>query len=366
MLIDRLKSYWKSQNLFFRAITLFIIIILVLVIFILPLKLPYSFNAPGKIFASEEWIIMKGRDAQLITLLKDNRTGISKSYSVTEFERGDNTKFIFNPKILPGSFVSKSDTIGSILSNELELRLASLKGQLAVTSALLNQSLAGEKESLVQEARDNLELSKQRMDLDEKIFIRQQGLFEKGFISEAEFDISKNILESDQIAVKVAEAQLQTVLTGEKTEQIESVKTQMLAIKNQIDVLEKRSVSFNLVSPLSGYVRNPIVGDTLMIISETDSYVLTIPVPLAKRSYISEKTKVFIYDPISRNEFEGRIETISNSIEYISTNPVFFTSVVIEEKANNLVPGIMLECRFDCGNIAVSEHLRRIFNSELF
>ena len=366
MFNTNLRMRSLSFKIFLKALFLPLIIILIIIFLILPVEIPYSFNVPGKVLAAEEWLIIKGRNGELITLLRNNKTGVSKSYSVAEFERGDNAKFNINPSITMGGTISKSDTIGSILSNELELRLTSLKGQLNITHSLLNQSLSGEKESLIKEANDNLDFTIRRNELDTKIFFRQQKLFEKGFISEEEFDISKNTLELDRIAVEVAKAKLQTVSTGVKKEKIDLIKSQIIALEKEIVVLEKKSSGFNLTSPLNGYVRWIPEGDTLLVISDTSEYIIALPIPLIKKDYIGSKANVHIIQPLNREYISAAFDRINNTVEYFFAKPVVLASAIVVGPKNNLVPGLIVECKVNCGSVNISEYLKRIFNSELF
>lgn len=366
MFNTNLKSRWLPSKTLFKAAILLLIIILLIFLFILPLKLPYSFSVPGKVLPAKEWLVIKGRNGQLQTILKNNITGISKSYSVVEFDRGDNARFFFNPKITIGSIVTQSDTIGSILSDELEFSLVSLKGELNVARSSLNQGLSGEKESLIKEAKDNLNLAVKKTELDEKIFQRQQKLHGKGFISDEEFDISKTTLEMDEVAVKVAEAKLQTVLTGEKKEQVDLIRSQIKALEKEIDILEKKSAGYNLISPINGFVRWSPGGDTLLIISDTSSSVISLPIPYLKKNYVSSKTLIKLIEPYSKEEVTAELERIDNSIEYISFKPVVLALAVVKGTQRNIMPGLMVECKVECGSIPISEHLNRIFNSELF
>ena len=353
-------------KILFKIIPILLVLILIVVLFVLPFKIPYSFNVPGKVAAAEEWLIIKSRNGPLVTLLKNNVTGISKSYSVTEFERGDDAKFIINPKIVLGGIITKSDTIGLIVSNELELRLASLKGQLDVAYSSLSQNLTGEKESLIKEAKETFDFAVKKVELDKKLYLRQQKLYEKKFISDEEFDISKNNLELDEIAVEVAKAKLQTVLTGGKKEQIDLIKSQIALLEKEISVLEKKSANFHFISPIDGFVKWIPDGDTLLVISDTSSYVISFPIPLIKKKYVSTKTLIRVIHPEGNEKVNVKLQRINSSIEYISYKPVVLASAIIKESHNNLIPGLMVVCKLDCGNITISEHIKRIINSELF
>ena len=64
-----------SQSLLIKIFIITSVSLFFVILFVLPIKIPYSFSAIGRLNVAEEWIILKGRDGQLITMLKDLRTG---------------------------------------------------------------------------------------------------------------------------------------------------------------------------------------------------------------------------------------------------------------------------------------------------
>jgi hypothetical protein len=355
-----------SQSLFIKAFISTAVILLVVILFVLPIKLPYSFSAIGRLNVAEEWIILKGRDGQLITMLKDLRTGLSKSYSVTEFERGDNAQFTFNPNIKVGMTISKSDIIGSISSNELEIRLTSLRGKLLVTEAFLKQNLSGEKESLIREAEENLVYLKKKAEVEKKIYLRQEKLFEKNLISEEEYEVYKNTIELNEIEVAIAETQLHSISSGEKSEQINFIKAQIKALKNEITMLEKKVDNFIFTSPINGFVKDLPVGDTLLVIADTSQYVLTVQVPLEKYNYLTTIPGAHVTIPLQNKTAIATMGSINNSVQYLSSRPVVIATAVVNESSSNFIPGLIVKCDIECGEIEITEHIKRIFNSQIF
>src|SRR3990172_6870781 len=143
-----------------KTVIILVALILVLIYFILPIKLPYTVNSRAKVLPSREWIISKTTGGQLTTTIKDNKTGVSRNYSVSEFQRGDAMQLVFRPELNLGTSVNANDTIGTILSNEIQLQLVQLNGQLEQAKANLNLNLAGEKTSIIEEAEKHLAMMK--------------------------------------------------------------------------------------------------------------------------------------------------------------------------------------------------------------
>jgi hypothetical protein len=355
-----------SQSILIKAVITTVAILLLVILFVLPIKLPYSFSAIGRLNVAEEWIILKGRDGQLITMLKDLRTGLSKNYSVTEFERGDNAKFTFNPNIKLGMKISKSDIIGSISSNELDIRLTTLRGKLLVTEALLKQNLSGEKESLIKEAEENLVYLRKKAEVDKKIYLRQEKLFGKNLISEEEYEVYKNTNELNAIEIAIAETQLQSISSGEKSEKINFIKAQITALKNEITMMEKKADNFIFTSPIIGIVKSLQVGDTLLVVADTSQYVLTVQLPLDKYNYITCVPGADITIPFQNKIAAATLGSINNSVQYFSSRPMVIATAIVNKTSNDFMPGLLVKCDVECGEIEIAEHIKRIFNSEIF
>jgi hypothetical protein len=355
-----------SQSLLIKIFIITSVSLFFVILFVLPIKIPYSFSAIGRLNVAEEWIILKGRDGQLITMLKDLRTGLSKNYSVTEFERGDNARFTFDPNIKVGMTISKSDIIGSIFSNELEIRLTSLRGKLIVAEALLKQNLSGEKESLIKEAEENLVYLRKKAEVDKRIYLRQEKLFEKNLISEEEYEVYKNTSELNSIEIAIAEAQLHSISSGEKSEQINFIKAQITALKSEISMLEKKADNFIFTSPINGFVKSLQVGDTLLVIADSSQYVLTVQVPLEKYNYISCVPGAIVTIPFHNKIAAATLGSINNSVQYLSSKPVVIGTAIVSESSNDFMPGLLVKCDIECGEIEIAEYIKRIFNSEIF
>jgi hypothetical protein len=341
-------------------------VLLILVIFLmLPIKIPYSIKAPGKILPAKQWIVTKGPDGRLITILKDNKLGISRNYSVSQFERGDAIQFSLRPNISSGSAIKEKDTVASIYSNEIERQFVQLKGELEVAKASLAANETGEKQSSIQEEKERLEYMKKQADEQKKIFNRLEALYRKDLISQEEYEISKGTTDLNQINISIAEAHLQTVQSGVKKEQIDYINSQIQSLQKQIDILQKRFKNYTLISQVTG-IANPILGnDTLLIVSDTSEFVVLIPVKWEERNYLSQNQTIYLKTPDSSVTQDATLVRIDKSIHPLNGGQVFFVTAYFDSPKIDFLSGLMVQCSIQCNPIRPVDYLERIFLSIL-
>jgi hypothetical protein len=341
------------------------ILFLLIIFLLIPIKVPYSVKAPGKILPAKEWIVTKGPDGRLITEFKDNKLGINQNYSVSQFERGDAIQFSLRPNISSGSMIKEKDTVAIIYSNEIERQFIQLKGELEVAKASLAANETGEKQSSIQEGKDRLVYMKKQAEEQNKIFNRLEALYQKDLISQEEYEISKGTAELNQINISIAEAQLQTAQTGVKKEQIDYIKSQIQSLQQQINVLQKRFKNYTLVSQVTGIANRILGSDTLLIVSDTSEFVALIPVKWEERNYLSCNQKVYLKAPDSSITQDATLVRIDKSIHPLNGGQVFFVTAFFDSPKTDFLSGLMVQCSIQCTPIRPVEYLERIFQSIL-
>ncbi|MBK6914853.1 MAG: hypothetical protein IPH11_14810 [Ignavibacteriales bacterium] len=345
-----------------KTVLLLFIIILAVVIYFLPVNLPLTLSARAKILPASEWIVAKNDNGQIVTTLFDHKSGVHKNYSVSNFERGDDVRLIFRSDLKINSFVNTTDTIAKLYSNEIERQLTALKGSLEVAKASLKLNQTGDKASLIRMAEEQLAFQKKNAEEQRKILSRQEQLYQKDLISQEEYEISKGTAELNDLQIAIANANLETVLTGEKTEQIDFINSQIKSFENEIAVLEKRFADFNIIPAINGTISKISIGDTLLSIQNTDEYLLMIPVNLKYQKYISIDEQVSFYSETNQADFYGKIISINNSVQYLLGEPVIIVTAAIENNKQPLNTGLITECEIHCGSIPIADHIKRFFN----
>jgi hypothetical protein len=334
-----------------------------LIFLLLPIKIPYSIKAPGKILPAKEWIVSKGPDGRLITVLKDNLLGISKNYSVSQFERGDAIQFSLRPGISSGKMINEKDTVATIYSNEIERQFIQLKGELEVAKASLTAYMTGEKQSVVKEEKERLEYMKKQAEEQRKVFKRLETLYQKNLASQEEYEISRGTSELNDINIAIAEAHLQSIETGVKKEQIDFIRSQIQSLQKQIDVLQKRFKDYTLISQISGVATRILSSDTLLVISDTAEFVVLIPVKWEERNNLSANQKVILKTPDSSIKQDATLVRIDKSIHQLNGGQVFLVIALFNSNHIDFLSGLMIQCSIQCEPVRPIEYITRIFRS---
>lgn len=336
------------------------IFFLIVIVIFLPFKIPYSINTPGKILPVKEWIVIKGPDGRLITQLKNNRFGTINNYSVSQFERGDAVQFTLKPNIVSGAYVAADDTVASIYSNEIERQYFQLKGELGVAIASLEMNKTGEKISVINEEKNQLEYRKKQVEEYKKQFDRIEVLFSKNMVSQEEYEIAKSKYELNEINIKISEAHLQSLITGSKPEQLNYIKAEISSLKNQVNILQKRFENYTLVSPLNGIVNQIYGDDTILVISDTTEYVIISPVKWEEKDFITLNQKLKVKIPDSRFEYDATVIRSENGVHLLNRKQVFLITSLLNNKSNDMIYGLMVQCSIKCNSISTLEYISRL------
>jgi hypothetical protein len=336
-----------------------ITIAIVTVILFYPGKFPYSLEVVGKILPLKEWVVIQGRNGLLTAVLRDNSLGKFDSYYVTEIERGDPIRFNIHQSVAPGHYITKGDTIGWIDSNEIERQLVQLNRELQAQKGLLRIASTGEKESMVLEARRVLDHARETYDEHQKIVARLEKLSGSGFVPFQEYEIALNTQNLFMINIKIAEAQLQSVQTGLKQEEIDMIASQIENLEEEIGVLRVRLDKYVLISPLSGMVFETLPGDTLINIGDISSYTVIIPLKLKSSACVGLQQQVKFSIEGSNSAFDGKITKLGNVVHILNGEQVILATAHLDTQSNNILNGSLIRCSIICDQLTLREHIIR-------
>lgn len=342
----------------------FISIILIALVFI-PIKLPISLSSKGQLLPYKTWTLAKETSGRLTTSLNDNSTGINSEYSVIQFERGDAVQFKINSELVSRNFVSKGDTIGYIISSEIEKDIEKLRGELETARASLKVQTSSEKESIIEAEKQKLTFAQKELDEQKKIYDRKKKLYDRDLISLQEFEADEARYELAKINIDIAQERLRTVQSGAKEEEINFAAAQINSIENQISVLQRRYESNNIVSPTGGLLKRLFSSDTLLIVNDTSKLVCLIPVKWSEISKIKIDQKVVMSSQDVDEEIEGRVIFIDNSISTFNSEQYVMVNVLSDARIEQMKTGLIVDCKFDLGNNTILsmiiEFLKPIF-----
>lgn len=335
------------------------IVLIVIIFLLLPIDLKYNIYAKGKLLPIKEWIIYKGTDGRLTSLITNYRTGINESYDVTLFDRGDAMSFSFKQNLFSGTRLNSSDTIAVVYSNEIERQIEDLKGEIISAKASLSLNLTGEKEAIIEQENRALDFSIKQSEEQKKILDRVKALYDKGLASQEEYEIAKGNYELNLINSSISKARLESVQTGAKKEQINFFKSQIAALESELAILQKRFKGFTITSPINGIVNRKTNSDTLMIVADDSKFILLCPVKVNDIKFIDDSALIEIETDI------GNVEAIlyekDLSVKIVNGIQVVTIAAEVLNHEVRLSPDLIVDCFIDAGNLSPIEYIIRMW-----
>lgn len=345
-----------------KPLIIFLIIaVVILLVFILPFKFEYKIQSQGQVKPAKEWTIFKGTDASISSVLTDHLSGINTSYTVAQFVRGDVVQFSFSDGIKAGVSVNKGDTIGTVYSSELDREIVGLKNSIALTRSTLNINLSGEKVSLIKQEQERLNYALRQTEEHKKILSRLKSLFERGLVSQEEYEIAQGTAALNEINIAISKAALESVESGEKPELINYFNAQITTLEKELSVLEKRFNGLTMITPISGTIDRQANNDTLFVLNDVSDFVIIIPVNILEKKYINIPLKVDVYLNNKKQEISAELISIDNKVRLLNGTQVIVGSAKLSGDLQNLMPGMMVECYLNLGSFSAYEYLKIVW-----
>ncbi len=316
--------------------------IILLLILLLPVHLPYSLVVQGKVLPGQVWLLQRQTDGSMLVTLRDHRQNIVSSYTAYQVERGDVLSFNLSPRLQSDGRVTRGDTIGYIHSNVINGEMANLRGALDVARSMLYVNNTGEKQSLVEAARNQLSLSREQALLQNRILERQKDLYDSNLVSREMYEITQGTSKIYDLQALVAEAQLKALETGSKPEQVQLSLSEINSLESEIKVLEQRLDQFVLISPLAGELFTPFSAESLMFIADT-SRLVYMPVGLRDLAEVKVAQIFQVRTPVGAEVIRGKIVKVDQMIQRLNDQQVFFVIGLLEKRhallpLNQIVP----------------------------
>jgi hypothetical protein len=341
------------------------VLLFIVVLLLLPVDIPRSLSVRGSVASAREWVLLRTDNGQIVSLLRDNRSGAVEQFTMTQVNRGDAMSFVLS-ECMRGGDVVRGDTVGWIVSYALMQEISALEGALSVAEATVASARSGEKTSLVEEARQRLAFAKAARDEQEKIHARQSELHGKHMISDELFEMSADRLRQLRINVDLAEAGLRTATTGLKPEDVRAAEASVRSLRGQLEQLRGLMRQNTFITPVSGIQRSSWAVDTLLVISDITEQLLVAPVELPDLDLIVPGGMIDFSIPRTGLRGSARVERIDRSVHYIGKRPVCTVIARIERCDAGVSSGMLARCSITAAPVRPAawamETLRTLFD----
>ncbi|MBI9072645.1 MAG: hypothetical protein JEY94_13665 [Melioribacteraceae bacterium] len=332
--------------------------------FYLPIEVPYTISGIAKILPNKQLILSRGSDGDILTNTVNHISGVNNSYQLTSFERGESMLLNLTPTLRNGQIVEKGDTLGVIYSSRQQEALIELNGELGILKATLKSNMSGEKKTEVKEAEERMEMAKSEYHKQSQIVERLNALMQRDLIAKEEYQTASDELIVLSKAINVRKAELESCLSGVKAEEINTLKKQINAIENKISFLNKKAAKQNsITAPFSGRIDRSFSNDTLFTLSNFDSGIAFIPVPLKEASYIETNELVSFELTNTNSALSGTVQTKQPVMQFIGGKQCLIILAQIDNLSNNFISGIIAQAQIQCEPVQLDTFIiRTIFN----
>ncbi|MCB9284010.1 MAG: hypothetical protein H6563_08055 [Lewinellaceae bacterium] len=323
-----------------------------------PVDVPYSLESVAKVIPARQWILTKRLDGSLTVTLHDNRTGQLQEAEGYQFDRGDLVQMQFGNADSSGLIVKKGAVVATILSNRLDEQIVQLKNQLQVELANREVVATGEKQELIRQLTEELNLARENLKLQKKTYDRAKALVADGVIAQAEWEQAENAHDAAIVQVKVAEEALTVATTGEKAETVSQAASRIQSLQQQIAFLENKQQRYLLTAPFEGTLRteNTPDGDRI-VLEDTSASILIIPIRLRDSRFVQPGQEIDLKFPDNQQTFTSFVLETSTQVALLGRDQVVTVKAMTKEK--NLPAGMPLRCTINCGNVRIIEFLKR-------
>ncbi len=344
---------------FSRRTILSVILVLIFLVMFLPIKIPYSFEATALVFPSQQWYLNRGQDDNYVSELHDFRTNVISHLKGYKFERGDIAEVHIKDGLKSDDYITHTDTIAYIHSFFIENEIIKLENLKEVELAALNANIAGQKQELIDEQEQELIFAKQQLILAEKNYNRQLELFNDSVISLAEFEIYENSYYLAEINVQIAQNELLSIETGEKSEQIEYIQQKVESYTKQIETMNSLKQQYYIKSPINGIVSFNSVLDGILAVSDTNQFLLKIPVKMHNIQYLNRISAIRFSIPGYDDKIDASFIGLDGNVNLMSNQQMVIAKALIEGKIQKIFPGMAVRCKVMCDEITIFEFLKR-------
>ena len=307
-----------------------------------PVRIPERIEVPGRVTPAQEWVVARADNGAVSTTLRDYRTGAVEATLAAEPARGDAVRFTLGPAA-SARHVEAGDTVGGFVSEEAALRLAALAGQVEAARAELELSQAGEKDALVEVARQDLRRAQAALEYAEQVVERQRALFERGIVSQTELEEAESEWRVAAAEAAGAEAMLQASQTGEREEQVTLAEARLEALEEEASILQGRMSLNNLVAPISGIVYRVSSPDTLLLVADTSAMAVFLPVRFEDRSRVLPGQEVTLRTSEWGEQPTARVIDVRESSGRAAGQAYMMAMAEITSGHEQLTPGLLVQ-----------------------
>ncbi|GAB5521368.1 MAG: hypothetical protein RhofKO_36190 [Rhodothermales bacterium] len=327
-----------------------------------PKTITPTLTLPVQLMPSQEWHLIRSEDGTVQSVLHDALRGITPSFAVQGFERGDVMRFALAETLQPGDAVQPGDTVARVYSNETELQLVRLRGSLAALKASLDVAEAGAKPSEVEEAILAVKRAEERLNEHLRTLERLRTLHERQLISDQDLEVAEAQRAVFEAEVEIARAAQLTAETGVKPEEIAAIVARTEALQREAETLRERQRRYVITAPIGGTVARNAASDTLLTLRNASPMLFTMPLPWAERSALSEEMTLTISLTGDTTSYSATLLDLGSETRLIADQPMTLALGRVDDRIAAM-PGLLGEATITLAAVPTWAYMRHWFET---
>ncbi len=135
-------------------------------------------------------------------------------------------------------------------------------------------------------------------------------------------------------------------------------------MKNRLQILRQKGLSFVIRAPFSGWVTSSPLPEELLTLQRSDEYVVQIPVRVEQLRFLHPGIGIAIRDVQTGQVFQGKYGALGTKVEVLDNRQVSLLKAYVQPDSAGarLSTGVSSICRLDFGNVNQREYLLRLLN----
>ncbi|MFA8300167.1 MAG: hypothetical protein ACEPOV_08400 [Hyphomicrobiales bacterium] len=342
-----------------KKVLLLLILLCLLLIFLIPIKLPYSFKATGKIYPIKTWQLLSSEISEFKIKEINYLSGSTRFLSDFKFQENDIVNYNVNSSLKNFKKINCKDTIAIFSSLNLNQNIDLVSNMIVEEQLLLKSESCGRKDDIINSIKAKKQKANYELILAKKEFDRTSKLHNDNIISQAIYDASFNKLKIAESNLKEVSHLLKSASSGLKDEVINWRKSKIESLEERLSTLCSQRHQYTLTSPFNGIVQFPENSEELITIEDTDSLVLIIPIRYRDNKYVSKGHNVLFSAEGSFQQYKAVILDKDQNVQNINQQQVIFVKALILDKCQKIIPNLLVSGKFQCEPVSLFEYLSR-------
>lgn len=348
----------KKKRLFFSLLLLFFFVILFL-------KVPSKIQIPVKTLPAREWVASKSDNGQISSFEINYLTG--KTNHLLDFvaDRGEQTQLKIEASLSSGQWIDSNQVVARIHSSDLQQEILQTRQQLRVKQAELKIFTTGEKIEIIRIYENEYQGLLEQLKIEQDILARKETLLKKKLIAPQEYQIQQAKIVELQSEASALKAKIEGLKTGAKQEQIDFIKSQILALNEQLNFLKQQDSILTLRTPFAGWLVFHVQSDTLIHLTNNKKLVGVFLIPLAKNYSSLLGKKVIVNGKLLNQTITGRIIRFAPKATLLKGQNMIYGFIRFDIVDTNLLPNLLLKGQIEIEKKPVWQYVVNFLQSFL-